>query len=79
MAEKITVHLQIETAECPVCGKMFTPAPEHALKIGEAFSSEKVCSYSCMRKWEKENAYIRREEVIFNEQERTRKSGKRGR
>lgn len=79
MAETITVHLQVDTAECPVCGKMFTPAPEHALKIGEAFSSKKVCSYSCMRKWEKENYIMRREEVKIHEQERTRKSRKRSR
>ena len=79
MAEKITVHLQVETAKCPVCGKKFTPAPQHCLKIGEGTHAPLVCSYSCMRKWEKENAYIRREEVIFNEQERTRKSRKRGR
>lgn len=72
MSEKITVHLQLETAECPVCQKMFAPAPEHSLKIGDTIHAKKVCSYSCMRKWEKEHNFKRREEVIINEQPRTR-------
>lgn len=51
---------------CPICGKKFIPAPEHAWKIGKInlFKNENsnqedrnklVCTYSCMRKWEKEN------------------------
>lgn len=39
--------------KCPVCGKMFIPAPEHSYKIGEGIKGELVCTYSCMRKWEK--------------------------
>ena len=39
--------------KCPVCEKMFKPAPEHAYKIGKK-STRLVCSYSCARKWEKE-------------------------
>ncbi|MEE0981454.1 MAG: hypothetical protein U0K91_07195 [Acutalibacteraceae bacterium] len=39
---------------CPICGKEFLPAGQHSWKIGEYMSYEKlVCSYSCMRKWEK--------------------------
>ena len=38
--------------ECPVCGKMFSPAPEHSYCIGN--KQKLVCSYSCVRKWEKE-------------------------
>jgi hypothetical protein len=43
--------------ECPICGKKFIPAPEHYWKIGNygmESRDERVCSYSCMRKWEKE-------------------------
>ena len=42
---------------CPICGKKFIPAPEHYWKIGQWGSEERtdvVCSYSCMRVWEKE-------------------------
>lgn len=39
---------------CPVCGKQFIPAPQHAWKIGEVeWRPELVCTYSCMRTWEK--------------------------
>ena len=37
---------------CPVCGKMFDPAPEHSYKIGK-YRNKLVCTYTCMRKWEK--------------------------
>ena len=52
-----------KTSTCPICGKKFVPAPEHAWKIGSynTYTAESddgrrkhVCSYSCMRKWEKE-------------------------
>lgn len=42
---------------CPICGKKFIPAPEHAWGIGNwggDTRDELVCSYTCMRKWEKE-------------------------
>lgn len=50
---------------CPICGKGFIPAPEHAWKIGHITSyaiknrrddayQRNVCSYTCMRKWERE-------------------------
>ena len=39
--------------KCPVCGKMYKPAPEHVYKIGKN-KKRLVCSYNCMRKWEKE-------------------------
>lgn len=38
--------------ECPVCGKMFKAADEHSYKIGKN-RNKLVCTYSCMRKWEK--------------------------
>ena len=48
---------------CPICGKKYIPTLDWYWKIGSynaytADSSDKrtvnVCSYSCMRKWEKE-------------------------
>ena len=47
---------------CPICGKKFAPALEHAWLIGKAYLDTQtydyrnipVCSYTCMRKWEKE-------------------------
>lgn len=42
------------TLKCPVCGKEFQPAPFHALRIGTEWRGKPVCSYSCMRKWERE-------------------------
>lgn len=50
--------------KCPVCGKKFKPAPEHALKIGGEESRRIVCSYSCMRKYEKEHEMLRRDEIL---------------
>lgn len=40
--------------KCPICGEMFSPTAEHAYKIGEGVKSQLVCTYSCMRKWEKD-------------------------
>lgn len=51
--------------KCPICKKNFIPAPYHAWKIGNYIDDEfgdevntgghgkLVCTYSCMRKWEK--------------------------
>ena len=44
--------------KCPICGKEFLPAHEHAYKIRVKKSDghiihKKVCSYECMRKYEK--------------------------
>lgn len=39
--------------ECPICKKKFAPAVEHAWKIGNVANSKLVCSYSCMREWER--------------------------
>lgn len=51
---------------CPICEKKFLVAPEHSWIIGDHTQTfkingvthrypKKVCSYSCMRKWEKAN------------------------
>ena len=42
---------------CPICGKKFIPSAEHRWQIGNwGFDTRNVnvCSYTCMRKWEKE-------------------------
>lgn len=47
---------------CPICGKQFSPASEHAWLIGSEYTYDTsrecrnipVCTYSCMRKWEKD-------------------------
>lgn len=57
----MTVFMIRSSDKCPVCGETFFYDPEHAYKIGKSdFSSKKVCSYSCMRKWEKSNHIKRR-------------------
>lgn len=37
---------------CPICGKEFSPAPEHSYYIN-GNKLKLVCSYTCVRKWEK--------------------------
>ena len=49
-----------QTTKCPICGKQFVPAAQHMWKIGnwDGVTGERtvrVCSYSCMTKWEKEH------------------------
>lgn len=39
---------------CPICGKNFIPAPEHGWRVGSEKEYKLVCSYTCMRVWEKE-------------------------
>lgn len=53
-----SVHLT--PSKCPICKKNYYPTPDHAWRIGE--NGKRVCSYSCMRKWEKENHYKTRDE-----------------
>ena len=51
---------------CPICGKGFVPAVEHYWKIGSYscfdVRNTPVCSYTCMRAWEKE------QEELINKQ-----------
>ena len=60
-------------AECPICKKMFLPAPQHAWDIsGYGTDWERlVCSYHCMRAWERKQeakpAAIRRRARIETE------------
>lgn len=48
-------------AKCPICKKKYYPAAQHAWRIGNG-NGARVCSYSCMRKWEKEHHYKTRDE-----------------
>ena len=40
--------------ECPECGKMFRPAVQHSYYAG-GNKSKLVCSYRCMREWDKKH------------------------
>lgn len=39
--------------ECPVCKKQFVPAEFHAYKIHIKNRTKKVCSYHCLREYQK--------------------------
>lgn len=40
-----------EPIECPVCGKLFVPAPQHMYYTTNKFSKKIYqCSYSCYKK-----------------------------
>ena len=57
-------HSRYTERACPICGKMFQPMPDHALRIGGENSRQLVCSYTCMRNWEKEQGWQRRDEIL---------------
>ena len=40
--------------KCPICGKTFYPYPSHAYKIKNKGWTRFVCTWSCLRKHEKE-------------------------
>lgn len=41
------IYRKDTSRECPVCGKIFTPAPQHIYKNPKGV---KVCSYTCARR-----------------------------
>ena len=47
---------KISTRICPVCKKTFILAPEHVYKIRIQKDYKKVCSWHCVREWEKQRA-----------------------
>lgn len=49
----MSYEYEYKIKKCPICKKDFHPAPEHAWKIGPETANNIVCSYTCMRKWEK--------------------------
>lgn len=59
-----TINWSPVQTTCPICKKKFFSTPDHAWKIGETIHAKKVCSYTCMRKWEKENYYKRRGDTV---------------
>lgn len=48
-------YRNVDKVVCPVCGELFEPAPEHSYLIGKN-RNRLVCTYTCMRKWEKGEA-----------------------
>ncbi len=59
--KKKYIGVHILTKKCPVCGKEFHPEVEHAWRTGiDGKKGKPVCTYTCMRKWEKENHIKRR-------------------
>lgn len=52
------IHLIMR--KCPVCGEQFKLEVEHYWRIGTGEKGKHVCSYHCMRKWEKEHKIKRR-------------------
>jgi len=40
-------------ATCPVCGRKYIPAPQHIYRAGSKEHGFRVCSWGCVRKWEK--------------------------
>lgn len=43
---------------CPVCGKMFKPAPEHAYYIGKNRRNY-CCTYTCMRNYDNHKTTVK--------------------
>lgn len=61
MGREDGIYFEYRKIKCPICGKEFHPELDHAWKIGEGkYSSKIVCTYTCMRKWEKANKIKRR-------------------
>lgn len=44
-------YAPLRETQCPICGKLFIAAPQHIYKVKDS----KVCSWGCVRKYEKEN------------------------
>lgn len=53
MVEYITDDQKGKPTRCPICGETFRPAPQHIYAIGSPSTRKPVCSYTCMRAWER--------------------------
>lgn len=53
MVEYITDDQKGKPTRCPICGEIFRPAPQHVYVIGPPSACKPVCSYTCMRVWER--------------------------
>ena len=61
----MNIHVSNMTElKCPICKKNFIPAVEHQWMIRKSNAYKKVCSYSCMRKWEKQRLKLNDERRI---------------
>ena len=54
MAKKYKSYCHGGEHTCPICGKIFIAAQYHQWEAGYKTVAKLVCSYTCMRKWEKE-------------------------
>ena len=41
--------------KCPICGKVFIPAPLHAYKRAHGGRMKWLCSYHCLLEWDKKH------------------------
>lgn len=55
MDKKPVLETLPNTRICPVCKKEFIMAPEHIYKIKTKTGEKKVCSWHCVRDWEKQH------------------------
>lgn len=53
MVEYIVDSQKGKPTRCPICGETFRPAPQHIYAIGSPSMRKTVCSYTCMRAWER--------------------------
>ena len=44
---------QLKELKCPICGKIFVPAPEHVYRDKRSWHGRFVCSYGCVIKSER--------------------------
>lgn len=51
--EMVMVPPVLKERKRPICGKIFFPWGEWGWKIGTEKNPRNVCSYTCMRVWEK--------------------------
>ena len=56
MDEYIVDSQKGKPTHCPICGGIFRPAPQHIYAIGTPSKRKPVCSYTCMRVWERGKA-----------------------
>lgn len=60
--------MSIEEVVCPICGKTFCPSVYHQWTIKKHWYWIPVCSYTCMRKWDRE--------ISIKNEEKTKKKTK---
>ena len=48
-----TEKIDWKESTCPICGKKFIPAPEHAYRRRVRTSLRYICSYHCVLEYDK--------------------------